>query len=235
MKRSCIIALLSALVAPSAEAAEDPLREWKRQAAAGSEAWAFLRQKDGSLRVEIRDGDCSDDRKTPECETGRERAELVDPDTPWRRTPNWYGYSLHVPAEIPQLPVHVTMGQWWSPDFTFAFREVKGLFEFAVYTSAQTAPVKICRIDSTIAVRGKWVRFVLSATYGPGSIRTVVAYANAEQVCRWQDEAPTTAARLPVWKIGLYRPTIGTLPRPHPTQWIFYKDVKKGSHRADVE
>jgi hypothetical protein len=147
----------------------------------------------------------------------------------------WYGYSLLIPADTPRLPVHITVGQWWSPSLVFALRETNGDLEFTVYAVSATKPTQRCKIGAGLAPRGKWHRLVVRAAYGPGPAREVEAFLGDLQVCRWQGNADDGKQRLPVWKLGLYRPTIGKLPRPHPTQVVFFRDIRKGAERTNVE
>jgi hypothetical protein len=50
-----------------------------------------------------------------------------------------------------------------------------------------------------------------------------------------QGSADHGKQRLPVWKLGLYRPTIGKMPKPHPTQIVFFRDIRKGPARTDLQ
>jgi hypothetical protein len=143
----------------------------------------------------------------------------------------WYGYSLLIPADTPRLPVHITVGQWWSPSLVFALRETNGELDFTVYTGSTT---QRCKIGAALAPRGQWHRLVVRAAYGPGPTREIEAFLGDVQVCRWQGNAEN-GERLPVWKLGLYRPTIGKVPRPHPTQTVFFRDIRKGPARTDVQ
>jgi hypothetical protein len=225
---------LAAWLAPSSSSA-DMTGSWRRQIAPHAARWAVSRTESGTLRFEVRDGDCSNDRRTPECVTGRERAELVDDLESRPDTDLWYGYSLLIPIDTPTLQVHVTIGQWWSPDLVLAIRETAGRLGFAIYGSGE-ARFRLFPIDSALAPRGQWNRIIVHAIYETNGRQLIEAYVNGVSICSWRGavlERPYR--RLPVWKLGLYRPSMRNIPRPHPTQIIFVRDPRRGATRAAVE
>lgn len=231
---SVLVSLAVSCCAGVARAQDFP-NSWTPQIAPHASSWAFKTVGSGGVRAELRDGDCSEDRRTPECTTGRERAELVDRFEPTPGETLWYGYSLFIAGDNPVLPVHTTIGQWWSPSFVFAVRETKGALEFAVYTAGNSPPVKLCRVSQQQAPRDRWHRVVVQAQYGPALQRTVRAMLNGATICEWTGAVAPGDSRMPVWKIGIYRPNIGQVPSPHPTQVIQFRDVKRGYGPGDIE
>ena len=212
-----------------------PLAGWKPQIAPHAPDWAIRRTSTGVVRFEVRDGDCNDHRRTPECATGRERAELVDPFRPRVGGTQWYGYSLFVPKDNPVLRGHITIGQWWSPSLVFAVQEVYGRLGFAIYTKSAAPPVKRCLIAPGQIARGKWLRIVVAASYDKNSSREVVFYLNGQRACDWSGYTRKTARRLPIWKLGLYRPSLARVKRPVPTQVVMVREIRRGRTRATVE
>lgn len=215
--------------------AEVPLAGWKPQIAPHAPAWAIQRAASGVVRFEVRDGDCNDRRRTPECETGRERAELVDPFRPRSGSTQWYGYSLFIPKDNPVLRGHITIGQWWSPSLVFAVQEVHGKLGFAVYTRAASPPVKRCVITPAQSARGRWLRIVVFASYDPDRNRKVEFFLNGTRACSWTGPTVAKVRRLPIWKLGLYRPRLRLVKRPVPTQIVMVRHIRRGGSRALVE
>ncbi len=212
-----------------------PLADWKPQIAPHAPAWAIQRTSSGVVRFEVRNGDCNDHRRTPECVTGRERAELVDPFRPRSGSEQWYGYSLFIPKENPVLHGHITIGQWWSPSLVFAVQEVHGKLGFAVYTRAASPPVKRCLIEPGQAMRGRWLRIVVFASYDPAKNRKVEFFLNGARACSWSGPTHAKLRRLPIWKLGLYRPSLRRVKRPVPTQVVMVRHIRRGGSRAMVE
>jgi hypothetical protein len=235
MWRSIVLIGGLAVYLISAADASDITAGWKRQIAPHAAQWAFSYTPERALRFEVRDGDCSDDRKTPECATGRERAELVDRFEPRPGMDLWYGYSLLVPKATPELPVHITIGQWWSPTLVFAIRETAGRLDFAIYASGNAPPLHRVAIAPALAARGTWNRIVVHAAYAAGGQALIEAHVNGTPICTWRGPIAAANGRLPIWKLGLYRPNMRDIPRPHPTQVVFVKDPRRGTTRQAVE
>lgn len=249
MPRSMLAATLFLLAVTPALAA-DGFAGFEKQSAAGR-AYAYSRASvapDGSAaeRFELRPGDCP--VETGDCRDDRERIEFAEslPATPPGRDV-WYHFSVFVPADWPHTaPLDTKLGQihqrgGGKPPVLFRLTDGQYLFELSDPRVRQTDPMNPRKpllnilLRPTWEMKGEWTNVMINARWSRGVDGFVKVWINGEQ------KVDLTGANIDlgdpvIFKYGIYRSFVSRYKgRSSPTLVAWYRNVKRGPTRQDVE
>jgi Polysaccharide lyase len=213
--------------------------------------WSYSRGKtsDGSRveRFELRSGDCAG----TDCKHDRERIEFIQNRAPKQGTEVWVGYSVFLDSSWPKLgrKMYTKIGQWHLPKWkgkgqgpTLMMEMTDQCFSanvkdprFADDDPMKPAPdlAKDC-IASRSQMIGSWNRVVVNAKWTTESDGFLRIYLNDK--LKWQHSGRTINRSIaPYFRYGLYRSFVSRCSGPCGTQIVYYKDVRQGKTKADVE
>lgn len=117
-----------------------------------------------SQRFEIRHDDCGQDDSYSDCFNDRRRIERQIDSNTWHDSIVWYGFSIFLPKDFPDLaPTNTTLSQvklnsYREPLWDFNAR--KNWFTFEANASGQR-----CYAEVLSSMRGKWTDFALGIDY----------------------------------------------------------------------
>lgn len=223
-------------------------------------AWGYSYSKDPASingggkveRFEVRPGDCGTDSGWSDCDTDRERSEIsVKPVLSAYRN-HWIGYSIFMPKDFESSPsVRTTLGQihikGGFSGSAGGFKSFPPLIQINAYGDGYVTQYhrlsgsksKIVdesdyrRLIGLSEMKGRWVNVLLNlSSKGPSSVLEI--YIDGSLVERFEQSLPNSPAGF-YFKYGIYRSFISRHGKPMPTQVVYFKDVKIGSERKDVD
>lgn len=198
-------------------------------------------------RFELRSGDCSGS----DCRTDRERVEKIQGKGAALGKDIWVAWSVYLPANFPRQgrKMYSKVGQWHLPKFQGMGQGPNLLFEVSDQCLKLTA--KDSRVADTDPMRpapnifskcivarkailGHWTRYMVNAKWSTGPDGYIKVFVNGVQKWAYKGQTVNVAVR-PYFRYGIYRSFVSRCGGPCPTQIVYYKDVRQGKSRKQVE
>lgn len=190
-------------------------------------------------KFEVRHGDCGGSRDWNDCTNDRERSEIYTGSDNYEGDEYWYGWSLYLPSDFPNLyPVVQTLGQFKNDEgcITFAFEKSwRGLI---IDRQAGVAPD--CRAQQEVQLLteqellGKWNKFEIHAKWSKKEDGYFDVYINDE--LKYNYKGKTSYKTLLNQKYGVYRSFLSRYccRKEAPTQIAYYANVKRAKTREGL-
>jgi hypothetical protein len=187
-------------------------------------------------RFEVRGGDCARDQAWSDCDNDRERSELSGPKNNHAGTEAWYGWSLYLPLDYPDIaPTKVALGQFHQKDGppAFMFQNLAGGLFIDRNFGHTTHMVKL--LDDA-HLRGRWNNIEVHAKWHETDGFFIV-YVNGQE--RWSFQGTTMDAGPVYFKYGVYRSFLSRYKKHQgtsevPRQIAYFANVKRGPSRVDL-
>lgn len=188
-------------------------------------------------KFEVRSGDCSSGSGGwSDCATDRERSELSGPKNNFSGSEHWYGWSIYVPENYPNVfPTKTALGQFHqengSPAFMFQNKDGGYWIDRNFGYTSHLVPL-ISKED----FKGKWHKIEVNAKWHPSNGFFVV-YVNGEE--KWKFEGKTISEKVVYFKYGVYRSFMQKYKSSNneeevPAQTVYFANVKRAKSRAGL-
>lgn len=219
------------------------------QSSGAKHSYARVKFPDGTQaeRFVLRAGDCA--RSIGDCGDNRERVEFAEAKPSVRLGVEvWYAWSIFLPREFPKVSRHsyyYTFGQihqnspsriklmfrFSGDGFLMNMKDPRRLGGKPIVPAPNYRNVPIA---SDRAMRGRWNRVLLNAKWSVQSNGFIELWLNGRKI--WSYDGPTTNAEGRLYfKYGIYRGRTDRCDGPCPVATAYFKDVRQGRTRADVE
>lgn len=187
-------------------------------------------------KFEVRPGDCSGDGGWSDCDNDRERSELSGPKDNYRGTEYWYGWSLYIPQDYPNIyPTKTALGQFHQKDGppAFMFQNYGGGYwidrNFG-YTTNQF------QLISEEDLKGKWHRIEVHAKWHNADGFFIIYVDGVE---KWKFEGQTISEQAVLFKYGVYRTFMTRYKSRYgvdevPSQTAYFSNVKRANTREGL-
>ena len=188
-------------------------------------------------RFEVRPGDCSASHGWSDCANDRERSELSGDRENDRGRDYWYGWSLYVPVDTPNVcPTKTALGQFHQtgapPAFMFQ-NSCGGLWidrNFGATTHMRN-------IIKPADLRGRWHRIAVHARWSADKDGFFKVYVNED--LKWAFKEPTNTRGRIYFKYGVYRTWLSYYKTAKgvdqvPAQIVYYANVRRAQTRAGL-
>jgi hypothetical protein len=185
-------------------------------------------------KFEVRPGDCSADiGKWSDCKNDRERSELSGEKDNYSGSEHWYGWSIYVPVEHPNIyPTKTALGQFHQKDGppAFMFQNYAGGY-WIDRNFGLTSHKK--QIIANKDFKGKWHQIEVNAKW-----HTVdgffIVYVNGDEAWRFEGQTISTSAVF--FKYGVYRSFMVRYKNSKgvklvPAQTVYFANVKRAKTR----
>lgn len=213
--------------------------------------WSYNKAKSpdgGSVeRFELRSGDCTG----TDCNRDRERVEFIQNHAPRRGVDVWVGYSVLLDTSWPKLGkrMNTKIGQWHLPKWKGKGQGPTLLMEmtdeclsvtvkdprFADDDPMKPAPdlAKDC-IAPRSQMIGRWNRIIVNAKWTTEFDGFLKIYFNDKLM--WEHQGQTINRPIdPYFRYGLYRSFVSRCVGGCKTQIAYFRDVKQGKSKEDVD
>lgn len=243
------IAALGTVPAEAQRSQGEGFARMELQSAGGRHAYARVRFPDGTgaERFVLRPGDCP--ASTGDCRADRERVEFFDSRSRIRSGDEvWYAWSLLVPADFPR-PARggppYTLGQVHQygtsgPEVLFIYQADGYLLKMTDPTRPDDDPMRplpdfrLVDLATPGQMAGRWTRVMMQAKWSRGGDGLIRVWINGRPA--WRYDGPTTNANEPLYfKYGIYRAFVSRCGGPCPEATVYYRDVRQGRSREEVE
>ncbi|NRP96191.1 hypothetical protein XMG59_002310 [Marinobacterium sp. xm-g-59] len=187
-------------------------------------------------RFEVRSGDCSSGPDWSDCSNDRERSELSGPKDNYQGSEFWYGWSLYLPPDYPNIyPTKTALAQFHQKNSppAFMFQNSNGGYWIDRNFGNTTHLHKIIEDDD---LRGKWNRIEVHANWHKKNGFFVV-YVNGQ--LKWRYEGPTMTSDAVYFKYGIYRSFMSRYKIRNsvdevPPQVAYFSNVKRSKSREGL-
>lgn len=186
-------------------------------------------------RFEVRPGDCS--RGTggwSDCANDRERSELSGPKNNYRGNEYWYGWSIYVPDDYPNVyPTKTALGQFHQENGppAFMFQNYSGGYWIDRNFGSTSHEVLLISKED---FKGKWHKIEVNAKWH-ASNGFFVVYINGVE--KWKFEGKTISEQAVFFKYGVYRSFLQRYKLANrvdevPAQTVYFANVKRAKSRV---
>ncbi|MEL6914920.1 MAG: heparin lyase I family protein [Pseudomonadota bacterium] len=213
----------------------------------GRDRYQRVRFSDGSPgeQFRLKSGDCP--RSNEDCQSDRERIEFFEknpaqpvgsdvwlassvmmaPETPARRATNLVLGQFHQRADSGPALMFQALDGRYGLKMTDHYR----LDDDPMNPIPDFRNVDFIRLGD---MRGRWTPVMVNARWSRGDHGLIRVWINGRQA--WSYDGPTVNANEPVYfKYGIYRSSVSRCGGPCPELVAYYRDVKRGRSRAEVE
>lgn len=189
-------------------------------------------------KFEVRPGDCSRGPKSwSDCANSRERSELSQRGNNYPGSEWWYGWSIYVPNNYPNVyPAKTALGQFHQRNGppAFMFQNYVGGYWVDRNFGSTTHKKKII---SAKDFKGRWHQIEVNAKWHTkdGFFRV---HVNGDKA--WQFEGQTLNKSAVYFKYGVYRSFISRYTLMNgvntvPTQTVYFANVKRSKTREGLQ
>lgn len=193
-------------------------------------------------KFEVRPGDCHTIPEWSDCKNDRERSELSGPENNYINTEFWYGWSLYIPEDYPNVyPTSTALGQFHHhrhDNPAFMFKNGDGLINGGYWVSREfEGTTNSMQLLSEEEFKGKWHHIEIHAKWHDTNGFFIV-YVNG--VKKWHFAGETIYAKHPIYfKYGIYRSFVSRYKNLNdvdevPSQTAYYANVKRGKNRESL-
>ncbi len=238
-----ILAMVAGVAAAALVGQPDDIGGWQfvRSLPVGAPAWGVetvrapepVRDGATALRFTVRPGDCSAGHGNGwnDCATHRERAELKETGYQHQGETWWYGFSLYVPSDYPNIwPAKVAFAQFHQEGAKPAmmFQNDKGGLWLDIHDSHGT--VAKLPLIAKEDLRARWHDVVLHVHWSRHPDGFIMVDIDGSPAARWQ--GPTMWARDVYFKLGLYRSHLERNPDgARHTQTVYFDRIVRAASR----
>ena len=206
-----------------------------------------------SQRFELRSGDCGKNTGWNDCETDRERIELVATDRFYIGEERWIGWSVFLPMDFADVsPTKTCLGQIhphggprgfskglpisppllkfdiWQGEYVLTHAELSGTFHNIKNVERKTPLINLEQM------RDRWTDIILHVRFGEKDGFAVV-YVNGAKKAELPENLIRYEPKNFVFRYGIYRSALSRSARRIPTQIVYFDEVRLGENREAVD
>lgn len=198
-------------------------------------------------KFELRAGDC----QKIDCKTDRERVEKIQDKSPALGKDLWVAWSVYLPANFPRQGrrMYTKIGQWHLPKHHGKGQGPNVLFEVSDECLQLTVKdPRVADIDpmhpapnmfnkcivSRKMILGHWTRYMVNAKWSTGVDGYLRVFVNGTLTWSYQGQTVNVPVR-PYFRYGLYRSFVSRCGAACPTQIAYYRNLRQGRTREQVE
>ena len=187
-------------------------------------------------RFEVQPGDCASSPQWSDCDNDRERSELTGSKDNHRGKSYWYGWSMFVPHDYPNVcPTKTALGQFHQTNAPPAFmfqNSCGGLWIDRNFG----ASASVTKLIEAADLRGRWHQIEVHAKWAKrdGFLKVFV---NGAQ--KWSYRGKTNSSGKIYFKYGVYRSFMSRYLSKYgvdkvPAQIVYYANVRRASTRGGL-
>ena len=178
-------------------------------------------------RFKVSQGDCYESSEWSDCDTFRERAELVDNRVAPLNTETNYKFSILIPHGYQNLAVKQIMGQWHNGVYgpSLSIRHLNGVFwlDLMLEDNKTTQKFFLPKLEP-----GVWNTFSFSITWANSDEGRIELFMNSKRVVNYSGHTLGSGlGQGPYFRFGLYRSHLYRIrAATWPTQSAFYCNIE---------
>ena len=189
-------------------------------------------------KFEVRPGDCAEDIGWSDCAKDRERSELSGPKDNYRGTEYWYGWSLYIPEDYPNVyPTKTALGQFHQKNGppAFMFQTYSGGY-YIDRNFGSTSHVG--GLIPKKEFKGKWHQIEVHAKWHNADGFFIVFVDGVEQ-WRFKGKTMSYSTQAVFFKYGVYRSFMTRYKNRYgvdkvPAQTAYFANVKRAKTREGL-